>query len=184
MLGRRRSAIRLSLGRSAARRGAVLSLRSAILRLARRRTVLLLRGRTAVLRRRTSVAALRTAVLGRRCPTVLLRRRRLLLRVRRVGGRLATLLLIRRGRPVADRAAALLRVRRIRRCAAIALRWPLRRTLRHERVPRLARRRLPLAGRRALQQGKQLRGAGTLWHQSRRKALPAKKMQMLCFGMR
>ena len=53
-----------------------------------------------------------------------------LLRVRRIGRR-----------------RLLLWIRRVRRCAAIALRWPLRRTLRHERVPRLARRRLPLARR-------------------------------------
>ena len=54
-----------------------------------------------------------------------------LLRVRRIGRR-----------------RLLLWIRRVRRCAAIALRWPLRRTLRHERVSRLARRRLPLTGRR------------------------------------
>ena len=83
----------MSLGRSAA---VLLSLRSAILRLARRRTAVALRRRTAVLlRRRASVTALRTAVLtlGRRCPVL---RRRLLLWVRWIGWRLATLLLIRR----------------------------------------------------------------------------------------
>ena len=104
----------------------LLAWRNAILRLARRRTVAL-RRRTAVLRRRrASVPALRTAVLtlGRRC---------LLLWVRRIGRRLA----------------ALMRVRRVRRCAsAVALRRPRRRALRHERVARLARRRLALAGRR------------------------------------
>ena len=91
-MGRRRSAIRLSLGRSTAVR---LSRRGAVLRLALRRTVALRRRPAVLLRGRASVVLMRTAVLplGRRCAGL---RRRLLLWVRWIGWRLATLLLIRR----------------------------------------------------------------------------------------
>ena len=90
----------------------------------------------------------RSAAVGlRRSPTVLLRRRRLLLlRIRRVRRRRTTLLRVGRVRWL----AALLGVRRVRRCGsatAVSLRRPLRRTLRHERVALLPRRRLALAGR-------------------------------------
>ena len=112
----------------------LLARRSAILRLARRRTVLLLRGRAVLALRRRAAVPLRS-------PTVLLRRRRLLLRIRRVGRRLATLLWVGRVR-WRRLPAALLRVRGIRRRAT------LRRPLRHELVALLARRRLALAGRR------------------------------------
>ena len=126
----RRRTILLTLGRSPV----LLPRWGAVLRLAGRRTVPL-RGRASVpLRGSTVLAALgRSAAVGlRRSPTVLLRRRRLLLlRIRRVRRRLTTLLGVGRVRRLA--LPTLRRVRRVRGCAAaVALRRPLRRTLRHE----------------------------------------------------